>query len=255
MKAKYTSIFLSFIFTAFSLSAQEEVSESKAERSPYFPAKGSIGATILVSGLINNIQLESPKSKLGQNILFVRYYLEDDLALRLGLGVNVNSYKQEKADSVGLTLVSTDSLYNTYTINISSGIEKHLRSTNRMDPYVFGQLNLTFVGKENTEINRKTATSVGESKNERVIKKDGGFGIGLAVGGGFNYFIAKRFSIGTELGLIFQYSAIGGTTSDNIINTPINGSSTNNFNTSENLVKKFDIAIDTNALINLSYFF
>jgi hypothetical protein len=255
MKAKYTSIFLSLLFISFGLSAQEEVSEAKAERSPYVPAKGDIGATILVGGLINNIQLESPKAKLGQNILFVRYYLEDDIALRLGLGVNLNSYKQEKADSAGLTLISTDSLFNNYIINISGGIEKHLKSTNRLDPYIFGQLNLTFIGKEKTEINRKVASSAGESKVERVIKKDGGFGIGVAVGGGFNYFIAKRFSLGTELGLIFQYSAIGGTTSDNTISTPINGSSTNNFNSSESLVKKFDIAIDTNALINLSYFF
>lgn len=255
MKRKINLFLLSILFISSTAFAQEEAVKSTYSSHEYFPKKGDVGTTILLSGLIDNIQLATPSIKLGQNILFVRYYLEDDLVLRLGLGLNFMNYSQETADSVGLTLVSSDSLSRSYTFNISGGIEKHLQSSNRLDPYVFGQMNLTFIGKERTEINSDITSSAGSSKVERVIKKDGGFGLGLVVGGGLNYFIAKRFSVGTELGLVFQYSSIGGTTSDNTINTPINGSSNSNFSKSDDQVNLTEIDVATNAMINFSYFF
>lgn len=247
---------LLIVFSTFSIFtyAQDSLKSSYTSHA-YFPKKGDIGTTLLLSGLIDNIQLQSQNAPLGENILFARYYLEDDLVLRLGFGLNLTNYKREQADSVGQTLVSTDSLNRRYTLNISGGIEKHLESSNRLDPYLFGQLNLTFVGKRNTEINTSTESAAGTSTTERIIKQDGGFGLGLVAGGGLNYFVAKRFSIGTELGLVFQYSRIGGTTSDNFISTPVNGNSTSDFNTSDDTVIQTSVDISTNAMFNISYFF
>lgn len=255
MKLKFPLIIISvFLFSSLSI-AQNDSNSSKYSSPEFFPKKGDMGTTLLMSGLIDNIQLESQSVELGKNILFLRYYLEDDLVLRLGLGIDFRNYKNEVADSVGLSLVTGDSLNRMTTFNISGGIEKHLESSNRLDPYVFGQLNLTFVGKEVTEINAAVNTSAGTGRVEQTIKTDGGFGIGLVVGGGLNYFIAKRFSLGTELGLVLQYSNIGGTTSNNTITTPINGNSSSDFKTSDDQVKLTEIKVNTNALINLSYFF
>jgi len=262
MRSKST--ILALLFLAFSFAqAQEDSStttkstekEAVYQSHEFFPKKGDVGTTILLSGLIDNIELSSPSSQLGDNILFVRYYLEDDLVLRLGLGVSLRNYKQEIADSLGLTLVTADSSNRSYSLNISAGIEKHMESSNRLDPYIFGQLNLTFIGKENIEVNGEVTSNAGVGKVERTIKKDGGFGLGIVAGAGLNYFLAKRFSLGTELGLVFQYSSIGGTTSDNTITTPINGSSVSDFNTSDDTITKTEILVNTNALINISYFF
>jgi len=229
--------------------------DKQLTRHDFMPVKGEVGTTLLLSGLIDNIQLNSQEVPLGQNILFVRYYLADDLTLRLGFGLDLDNFGRETADSVGLSLLRIDSSTSRFTFNVSGGVEKHLKSSNRLDPYVFGQLNLTFIGKENTDIVRSQIFSAGTERTNRTIKEDGGIGIGLVLGGGMNYFLAPRFSVGTEIGLILQYSSIGGTISDNTIITSINGGTVSDFNRSENQVQRTDINVQTNALINISYFF
>ena len=229
--------------------------DSTSSKSAFKPQKGDFGTTLNLSGLIDDIQLQTTNSELGQNLLFLRYYLEDDLVLRLGLGVDFNNYNRSVADSVINTLVEEDSLFRKFVFNISGGIEKHFSSSKRLDAYVFGQMNLTFVGKENTEVDTKVTAPNGVGTTERIIKKDGGIGFGLLFGGGFNYFIAKNFSVGTEVGLLINYSSIGGTTSDNTISNPINGSSSSDFNTSEDKVNQAEIGVQANALLNLSFFF
>ena len=238
--------------------AQNESSDNTAQnesRHEFMPTKGDIGTTILLTGLIDDIQFTTPEVELGQNILFVRYYLEDDLTLRLGFGFDLNSFNRETADSLGLSLLRTDSSTSQFTLNISGGIEKHLKSSNRLDPYVFAQLNLTFVGKENSDIIATQEFSSGTDRATRTIKRDGGIGIGLAVGGGMNYFLAPRFSLGAEIGLALQYSDIGGVVTDNTIITLSNGTTSSDFNRSEDSVRETTVGVQTNALINVSYFF
>lgn len=225
------------------------------ESSEFFPKAGDVGVSLVVDGLIDNISLGSISNELGQNLLFVKYYLEDDLALRLGFGVNLNSYKRQKADSVGLALVEEDSTFSNYFINVSAGIEKHLLPTKRLDPFIFAQLDLTFIGKTNGEINRKETTSAGTERTQRTIKQDGGLGVGLQAGAGFNYFITKRLSLGTELALMLQYAKQGGTITDNTIFTPVNGNSSSDFSTREDQVDTTELNVNPNAQINISYFF
>jgi len=258
MKSHLIALLTVFLMLGFQAKAQVESSDeskSSTERHEFMPVQGDLGVTLLLSGLIDDIQLQSPEIELGQNILFVRYYLEDDLSLRLGFGLDLDNYSRETADSVGLSLFRVDSSTNRFTMNISAGVEKHLKSTNRLDPYVFSQLNLTFIGKENTEVTESQTIAAGTARNNRTIKRDGGIGIGLVAGGGMNYFLAPRFSIGTEIGLIFQYSSIGGTITDNSIVTSIGGATNSDFNRSEDQVDRTEINVQTNALINISYFF
>jgi len=219
------------------------------------PQKGNLGVSLLVDGLIDNLTLQSNENELGENILFAKYYLENDLVLRMGFGLNIISANRTTSDSVSVTLVERDSSASRYLINISGGAEKHLKSSKRLDPFIFSQVDLTFIGKTNVEINATTTSSAGVAKDERTIKQDGGFGIGLQLGGGFNYFLAKRFSLGAELSMRLQYVTEGGTITDNQIITPVNGSSTSNFISREDQQNQTTVNVEPNALINISYFF
>lgn len=237
--------------TIFSTIAQDS---SKVDNSLY-PKAGDVGVSILVDGLIDNIKFNSASNDYGQNILFAKYYLKNDLALRLGFGFSLNSAKRSTADSVGVTLVKRDSSTSQYLFNISGGAEKHFIGTKRLDPFVFSQIDLTFIGKTNTDINNSTESKAGTAKSERTIKEDGGIAFGLSFGGGFNYFLAQNFSLGAELALKINYSSVGGTISDNTVNTPINGNATSTFITREDQTNNTKIGVQPNALINLSYFF
>jgi len=243
------------IFFCFSIGSFAQDSTSTYTSSEYFPKAGDVGVSLLFDGLIDNISLGSNTNEYGQNLLFVKYYLEDDVALRLGFGLNVNSYKRQQADSVGLALVEQDSTFSNFNINVSAGIEKHLMPTKRLDPFIFAQLDLTFIGKTNGEINLNETTSAGTARTQRTIKQDGGLAVGLQAGGGLNYFLTKRLSLGTELALRFQYVKEGGTISDNTLFTPVNGNNTSDFTSREDQVNTADVGVRPNAQLNISYFF
>lgn len=255
MKFLKASSLLSFLFAmVFSLSAQEKAANQTS--ADFFPKKGDFGASIIVDGLIDNIDLASFSNNYGQNVLFAKYYVEDDLAVRMGVGFSLNSFKRETADSVGLSLREVDSTASRFLFNVSAGIEKHLKPSNkRLDPFVFAQIDLTFIGKTNTETDERFRSSAGVSSTKKTIKTDGGIAFGLLAGGGMNYFLAQRFSVGTELSLGFNVVSEGGTTSTNEVFTPINGNPTSDFTTEEDRVTTTSLAVSPNALINISYFF
>jgi hypothetical protein len=234
-----------------SLIAQENTSAE----SPFTPKQGDFGAMLVLDGLIDNISLETKENQYGSNILFGRYYLKQDLVLRGGFGFTLFSEGRKTADSSGSSLIEIDSSTVNYLINLSTGIEKHFTSSIRLDPYIFGQVDLTFIGKTNQTIDRREISNAGTSTRERTIKQDGGIAIGLNGGIGFNYFLAPRFSVGSELSLGFIFVNEGGTVSDNEVITPVNGAVTSNFSTREDLESTFNFDVNPNALINLSYFF
>lgn len=250
---KLSALCLMCFFLSFNLLAQEGSTSYSSSR--FFPKKGNVGVSILVDGLIDNINLASNSNQYGQNILFAKYYLEDDLALRLGFGLTLESFKREKADSMGLSLVEVDSSLNKFYTNVSFGIEKHLNPSKRLDPFVFAQIDLTFIGKTNIEAETRQISSAGVSSLNRTIKQDGGIAFGLQFGGGMNYFLAERFSVGTELALRLQVVSEGGTISDNEIFTPIGGSSVSDISSREDQTTTTDLNVRPNALINLSYYF
>lgn len=246
------SFLLSFLFINALLFAQETQNEKSNN---LMPKEGSFGVGIIVTGLLDNIDLETFNTDFGQNILFAKYYIKDDLALRAGFGLNVNRFKREQIDSIGANLIERDSLISNFKLNFSVGIEKHLKSSKRLDPFIFAQIDLTFIGKTNTDAETRTSSQIGTSSVLREIKEDGGIAFGIQTGGGFNYFLAENFSIGTELALRFLTVSQGGTISDNTSTTAVNGTITGNFSSRENQVNTTNIDVQTIAQINISYFF
>lgn len=246
-------LFLSFIIPVFSQDESENIEQE--EVSMFLPRKGDVGFSLIIDGLIDDIRLESNKNEIGQNILFAKFYLKDNLALRTGFGVNVDRTNSQSKDSVGINLEEVDSLRSKYFFNFSIGIEKHLKANKRLDPFIFTQVDLTFIGKENIDAEVRTITAVGTSTAKREITEDGGIAFGLRGGGGFNYFLANRFSIGTEFSFNISLISEGGTISDNRTNTSINGDVTSDINRSESKVNTLAIDVQPSALINISYFF
>ncbi len=221
----------------------------------FLPKAGDVGASIVVDGLIDNIQLSTNSNSYGQNILFVKYYFSDDLALRAGFGFNLNKIVRETADSSGALLIEEDSLRRSVSFNLSAGIEKHLTANKRLDPYVFGQLDISLIGKTKNEIENREISSIGTKSTEREIIRDGGFALGINLGGGFNYFLAKNFSVGSELYLGLQYVSVGGSVSDNTTTTTAGGTRSSTFNSREDISKSTTLNVNPTAQINFSYFF
>jgi hypothetical protein len=244
--------FLLSIIISLGLSAQAEKKDKFQEM---MPKQGQFGVSLLIDGLIDNIQASSLENSIGENILFAKYYLSDKEVLRAGFGFQLMSQKRQTADSVGVTLVERDSSASQYILNLSIGFEKHLNASKRLDPYLFGQLDLSFLGKTNFEVEERTISSAGTATTTLDGKADGGVAIGLSFGGGMNYFLAQNFSVGAELALQIQYVNEGGTITVNQINTPINGNSNSDFLTREDQLTTTTIGVQPNALINLSYFF
>ncbi|MBL4710153.1 MAG: hypothetical protein JKY48_17115 [Flavobacteriales bacterium] len=237
------------------LSIQTSAQSTKDKTIDFLPKEGDFGASIIVEGLIENIRLTSNTNDYGQNILFAKYYLKDDLVLRGGFGLTVNTVNRESADSSGVFLVEVDSSRSNYNVNISAGIEKHLNASKRLDPFLFAQMDLTFIGKTKTDSERRIISSAGTNKTTREIIADGGIAFGLQVGGGFNYFLSQRFSVGSELALRLQYVKLGGTVSDNTTASIGNVNTTSSFVSREDITKTTTINVQPNVLINVSYFF
>lgn len=251
------SLFLAGILLAFlpAISQTTDSLQQKKHAHLYFPQVTDIGVSILLDGLIDNISLGSKNSPFGNKLLFGRYYFDDDKAFRIGFGLDLVNTKREQADSVGLNLVEKDSTFNNYSISISFGIEKHLASSSRLDPYVAADIALAFIGKNKTEIERRETSAAGVARMERTITQDGGLGFALLGNVGFNYFLANNFSIGSELGLGFSIIRRGGATTDNTVNTPINGSATATYVVRNDKTTNVNIGVDPTASIHLSYFF
>ncbi len=253
MRIKILLSTLMIAVLSFGLFAQGENKSTSA--SLFLPETGDFGVSFTIDGLIDKIKLSPPQNKVGNNLLFARYYQTNDKVLRFGFGLDIESKKREQSDSVGSEMISLDSSRSQYNINFSFGYEKHLRTTSRLDPYIFTQLDLTFIGKKKTEVEEVIASDAGERKRNKTIKEDGGIGIGISAGGGFNYFLAKRFSVGAEFAFVIQHVKEGGTISSNEITTPINGNPTSKFESKENLTRDWNVGVRPEARINISYFF
>lgn len=253
---KFTKLLLliSCIFVLQAANAQENTPNNE-EFQGLYPQAGDFGISLQLTGLIDQINLSSFDNNYGNNILFGKYYISDKKVLRMGFGLDVLAQSRERSDSVGQTLVESDSSASQYFINISFGYERHLAASKRLDPYLFGQIDLTFIGKHNTNLEERTTSGAGTATIKDEIKEDGGLAFGLSAGGGFNYFLAERFSIGAELALQIQYIKEGGTISETRTVNPINGNPVVDINSREDLLKTTDIGVRPQALIQLSYFF
>jgi hypothetical protein len=249
---KIVLIFTFLIQSIITLNAQSDTLK---------PVKGDWGFSLNITGIINNITVENNKDSLGQYNLFARHYIKNDIALRLGFGVNYLNQNTFNEDSV--TIVSTgsralevkDSSISRFDFKVSLGIEKHLGTTKRLDPYVGGELAIIRIGATNINSAIDLTDVTGTAKGKTIIKVDGGVGFGLLGIAGFNYFISKNLSLGAEFGYGLLYTKSGGdySNSNNII--PVSGEQTNSFVSGKVSTSQTSIGATPTGGIMLSFFF
>lgn len=166
-------------FFAFqAASAQEEVS--------YKPTTGTLTTEVGLSGGLNNANFNLN----GGNLKF-RYFLKDDIAVRVGLGLE-NSSKEVITGLTPNKITQTDKVSNN-TINL--GIEKHFAGSNRLSTYAGADLRIG-LGKTSND------TDFEGGNYARFEQKKSAFG--AAVFTGADYYIVKNVFLGVEAGLSFM---------------------------------------------------
>jgi len=131
-----------------------------------------------------------------------RYFVQDNIAVRVTLGMNNNSttdnYFENEADNTGKT-----GTYDTKNngMNVAIGAEYHFGGTDRLSPYagidiMFGS------GKSTTDGANSDGSGFVDTYTETSEYKTGMFGVNLVAG--TDYYFAENFYMGLELGLGWQ---------------------------------------------------
>lgn len=173
----------------------------------YKPVAGVVTAEFgLSGGLLNtNVNLNN-----NAGLLRFRYFLKDDLAVRLGFSVTNKSETKNVYAPTGTPLAGLQgSLVNKNSgITVNFGVEKHFKGSDRLSTYVGADVlifsNNASEKRENTvngttfqqgfSGNRKGTNSVGDAAS----------GIGFRLVTGAEYYFVKNVYIGAELGFGFQ---------------------------------------------------
>ncbi|MFN0201554.1 MAG: hypothetical protein ACKVTZ_08535 [Bacteroidia bacterium] len=185
------------------------------------PAKGDMGLGFKITGLSNVAFGHWDKNDFEVPQLLYRYYLSDKLALRAGLGVDINnttkSYKRDAIVGVVRTIIDRDSAVSGTVFSIAPGVEYHLTSpATKIDPYVGLTVGISYKGTTRTVVkdNVDELTNNQQTLIQRLTTTTdapGGMGIGASALVGFNYFFSDNFAIGAEYGLGFNRLTTGGT--------------------------------------------
>ncbi len=206
-----------------------EVIEAPKAHNSYLPQKGNfaIGADVtpvlnfmgnIFNGTIDNeLEIASP-------LIYAKYYLTDNTALRTVLGINSSSksqllYVQDDAakfanplSNAQVTDNKTDKVNEYY---LSVGLQKFI-GQNRLRGFYGAQLFTQYnknkstyeYGNPMTSLNPTPSASFayvgGERKLSEVTAND--FVVGAGGIAGFEYFIAPRLCIGGEVSLNFMYT-------------------------------------------------
>ena len=123
--------------------------------------------------------------------LRMRYFIKDNLALRLTLGRDADSYTTTTSDTVftgGIgTITTTEVTTKNSIMNFGLAAEYHLAGTDRMSPYFTAGF----------KVGNDTRTEIST--------------FGLNVGAGIDYYVAENIYVGLELG--FNYNSSEGSSS------------------------------------------
>ncbi len=178
------------------------VGANAQEFTAYKPFAGNLTTELGLTGGIFNSEIKLSEGAL----LRGRYFLTDQSALRLGLNVTSQSNKENFwKDSTSTKGVLTE---RQSQININLGYEKHFKGTNRLSPYVGGDVLLGFGSTK--EVGDKT-NGVTYNANYGYDMKTSNFSWGVRGVVGADYYFAKNVYLGVEAGLGFM-NQIGGKT-------------------------------------------
>lgn len=196
--------FLVFGLVATTFAAKAQVND---EFKSFKPAKGDVTTELGLAGGLNNANFTLNEGSSG--LLRFRYFVKQDIALRLGFNVSASSDKT-KFYGTGVDLNKEGEMTERTTgMLLNLGIEKHFGGTPRLSPYIAGDLLLGVMGQSVKMENTDGLTYVGQFSAKRTGPGTFSFGVRGVVGA--DYYIAKHVYIGAEAGLGLLNSVEGKT--------------------------------------------
>lgn len=133
-----------------------------------------------------------------------RKFRSSSLAIRMGVNLLFLNFTDITQTATG-TLLELKDKNRTIEIMIRPGLEKHFEGTEKLSPYIGGELLIGF----------QTSTFISESQSGSAVSEfkitngspDDGLTIGLGGVAGVDYYFARKFYLGLELNYSIVYFA------------------------------------------------
>lgn len=196
---------------AFTLAAnaQQETTVTTTTTVPvtraYKPVAGDVLAEIgFITGGIAVNPTELSENSFGSPQLKFRYFLQDQIALRVGFNYTQSTettkiYEANPGSGDGFAKDKSS----LFALNL--GIEKHLTGTGRLSTYVGGDLSFQAIGASSKWENTADGTNYADgaaykAKGVNGAGDRGSFGFGLRAVTGADYYFVEKVYLGAELG-------------------------------------------------------
>lgn len=128
----------------------------------------------------------------------MKYYISDDLALRVLAGLSTTSGNSANPDSASAKPSTTN-------FGIGVGVEKHFRPLYSTSPYVGAQISFGDASDDN-----------GQSGNAEVKHSSSSFNVGVLAG--FDWFMTQGMALGGEMNLGFTSTSSSTTAGSTTVN-------------------------------------
>ena len=174
----------------------------------YKSGNGDVTVDFGLTGGLGNTGVNLSESRGGitpGGVLKGRYFLSERTALRGTFAIE-NASTTDKSNSN--PLLEDVRKTNKFRFDIGLGLERHFNGTERLSPYVGGDLYVGF----DSQKTKNTVTPNGSSSTVTEVKGPNYFRIGLRGVFGADYYFAKRVYLGVEAGLGLEYASAGNTT-------------------------------------------
>jgi hypothetical protein len=164
------------------------------------PVEGDMSMTLGLTGLS---ALNVTTNFGNMSTLLYRYYLADDLALRVRANLTLNNFKTDFSDTTG---AGEHDVTKGHFVGLNLGIQKNMGHSKRLEPYIAGDLTVGF-GK--TGITDNT-TDFSDTISQEILTEPGNSTtVGVIANAGFNYYFTDHFAFGAEFGYGLLYTSTG----------------------------------------------
>lgn len=134
------------------------------------------------------------------NNIKLRYFNSDASAFRLGIGISLANEKTRTGTTTdGETeLFTTESTFN---FNLRPGYEHHFNGTERLSPYIGGELD---VALQTHKVEAEYEGAPNEVETNTTTGTNGFFRFGVNALAGFDFYFASKLYMGAEIGFGFS---------------------------------------------------
>jgi len=197
---KKTLFSIAFAVAALSLRAQETDSLKT-----FKPVKGSFVTELNFNPFKGNLSLNN-----SLNQIKVRYFAENDLAVRLGFHVSSRDSVLNSGIPYGTQSTFTKSERKSTTFAVNLGFEKHFKGTSRLSPYLGADVVFSKRSSSQKLVNNQVTTETTNAWTQEIyinqppyyyiqqITEEAYSKYGITAVAGFDLYLARKFFLGYE---------------------------------------------------------